>query len=287
MTVDQVQARISEITARLGNLRAPVPAPVMVGRGTGLAEAGSVPEFSNLYAQALTAATVSADATPSTIALSAYDSSALSTSLNSVSSRSLTGLAALGRATSATAVANGMSSATLLKALAGLGPAALTTAASTTATAQGRIGNFGAIAVPQELQGYGNARIPTEVLAPIGIGNYRMWAPAADAFRQMTAAAKADGVTIGARSGYRSWKEQEATVEKNGLYDQGGWAAAPGTSNHGWGLAVDVNVDDQGQAWLRQNGWKFGFVEAVPREPWHWEFRPAQSGVAKASGLVD
>jgi LAS superfamily LD-carboxypeptidase LdcB len=29
--------------------------------------------------------------------------------------------------------------------------------------------------------------------------------------------------------------------------------------------------------WMRANAYRFGFVEAVPREPWHWEFRPQQA----------
>jgi hypothetical protein len=26
---------------------------------------------------------------------------------------------------------------------------------------------------------------------------------------------------------------------------------------------------------MRENGWRYGFVEDTPREPWHWGFRPA------------
>jgi LAS superfamily LD-carboxypeptidase LdcB len=50
-------------------------------------------------------------------------------------------------------------------------------------------------------------------------------------------------------------------------------AATPGTSNHGWGLSVDLDLDATAQAWMRQNGARYGFVEDVPREPWHWTFR--------------
>ena len=28
--------------------------------------------------------------------------------------------------------------------------------------------------------------------------------------------------------------------------------------------------------WVRENAPRFGWVEAVPREPWHWEYRPHQ-----------
>ncbi len=29
---------------------------------------------------------------------------------------------------------------------------------------------------------------------------------------------------------------------------------------------------------MRENGWRNGFVEDVPREPWHWTYRPAGNG---------
>lgn len=131
---------------------------------------------------------------------------------------------------------------------------------------------------PPELAAYGNGRIPPEALAPLGVGDHRMWAPAARAFQAMMAAAAQDGVTIGVSSSYRSYEDQVRMVERYGLYSQGGRAAAPGTSNHGWGLSVDLRLDSQAQAWMRANAQRFGFVEDVAREPWHWTF--------KASGPV-
>ncbi|WP_324276136.1 M15 family metallopeptidase [Blastococcus brunescens] len=61
-------------------------------------------------------------------------------------------------------------------------------------------------------------------------------------------------------------------------------AAVPGTSNHGWALAVDlcggINVSGSVQwAWMTANAARFGFVQpdwAAPGgekpEPWHWEY---------------
>jgi D-alanyl-D-alanine carboxypeptidase len=67
-------------------------------------------------------------------------------------------------------------------------------------------------------------------------------------------------------------------VARKGLYANGGLGAVPGTSNHGWGVAVDADITNPAtKAWLQANGHRFGFVEAVPREPWHWEFRPSQA----------
>jgi hypothetical protein len=51
-------------------------------------------------------------------------------------------------------------------------------------------------------------------------------------------------------------------------------AARPGTSNHGWGLAVDVKTTAAG-AWLLRHGMKFGFShdegERV-NEWWHYRY---------------
>jgi LAS superfamily LD-carboxypeptidase LdcB len=40
-------------------------------------------------------------------------------------------------------------------------------------------------------------------------------------------------------------------------------------------MAVDLDLDDSAQAWMRENAWRYGFVEDTPREPWHWGYRPA------------
>ena len=65
-------------------------------------------------------------------------------------------------------------------------------------------------------------------------------------------------------------------AERKGLYSQGGLAAKPGTSDHGWGRALDLDLDAKAQAWMRANGDRYGFVEDTPREPWHWVFTPSR-----------
>lgn len=46
--------------------------------------------------------------------------------------------------------------------------------------------------------------------------------------------------------------------------------AVPGTSNHGWGLAVDVaGVNEQRLKWLLANAARFGFSWEAQSEPWH------------------
>jgi LAS superfamily LD-carboxypeptidase LdcB len=59
-------------------------------------------------------------------------------------------------------------------------------------------------------------------------------------------------------------------------------AAVPGTSNHGWGLAVDLGCGVQSSRsaqyrWMIANAGRFGWVHPSwafhdPFEPWHWEF---------------
>jgi hypothetical protein len=52
----------------------------------------------------------------------------------------------------------------------------------------------------------------------------------------------------------------------------GNLAARPGTSNHGWGLAVDVSYSSRAvQFWLGHNARKFGWGRE-PTEAWHWNF---------------
>src|SRR5699024_5106891 len=103
---------------------------------------------------------------------------------------------------------------------------------------------------------------------------HRMWAPAAQSFKQLLAEASAAGIDIGINDSYRTLERQQELVPRLGLYNEGGLAAVPGTSRHGWGLAVDLRLDGEALTWMRANAERFGFVEDTPREPWHWAFYP-------------
>ncbi|GGQ87131.1 M15 family metallopeptidase [Couchioplanes azureus] len=128
--------------------------------------------------------------------------------------------------------------------------------------------------IPTELAAYGNGKIPANALGRVGNTNHKLWAPAAESLNQMIADAKAQGVTIRITDSYRSYDEQVDVARRKGLYSQGGLAAKPGTSEHGWGMATDLDLNAKAQAWMRANGEKYGFVENVPREPWHWAYKP-------------
>lgn len=108
-------------------------------------------------------------------------------------------------------------------------------------------------------------------LVEIEPGHY-LHPEAARKWNAMRDAARQDGINLSINNAYRSYPQQVAMANKFGLYSRGGRAAVPGTSNHGWGTALDLNVksNPQSLAWLRQNASKFGFKN-IPREPWHWE----------------
>lgn len=129
-----------------------------------------------------------------------------------------------------------------------------------------------ATSISEERQAAGNGRLPDELLTSIGDG-HRLATPAAQAYLRMESAARRDGVTIGLTDSYRNYDGQVDIAARLGIYGQGGWAAVPGTSNHGWGLSLDLDLDDGAQGWMRENGWRYGYFEDIPDEPWHWTYR--------------
>lgn len=124
--------------------------------------------------------------------------------------------------------------------------------------------------------GYANGRIPTDALKVIGQGRHRFEAVAADAFVEMRAAAARDGVALKVSDSYRSYDEQVAVRKKKGHVVA---TATPGTSVHGWGKALDVDVNDPATIkWLRANAHRYGWINpkwaqqgGKSYEPWHWE----------------
>ena len=154
--------------------------------------------------------------------------------------------------------------------------AALTRAAATPAAAAAPTGpvKLNSAGIPTDLAAYGNGKVPASALSSIGQGDHKLWGPAAQAFTAMSAAAKRDGIDLKVSDSYRSYSEQVDVARRKGLYSQGGLAAKPGTSDHGWGLSLDLSMGDRALGWMRANGAKFGFDENVPRESWHWTYSP-------------
>jgi murein L,D-transpeptidase YcbB/YkuD len=127
-----------------------------------------------------------------------------------------------------------------------------------------------------------NGRFPKSALAPItraanGEQAYLVRS-AAKAFNAMNAESEARfGVTLrasSARVAYRSYADQ---VYFWNLYisGRGALAARPGTSNHGWGLAVDF-ATPQMRHIVDQIGAKYGWAKKwsdAPSEWWHIKYR--------------
>jgi LAS superfamily LD-carboxypeptidase LdcB len=104
--------------------------------------------------------------------------------------------------------------------------------------------------------------------------NHYLAPDVASSFKVMKAAAAMQGINLSINNAYRSLEQQIDMARRFGLYSQGGKAAQPGTSNHGLGRALDLNVKSNPGAfeWLKTNAAKYGFTN-IPREPWHWEIK--------------
>jgi hypothetical protein len=140
-----------------------------------------------------------------------------------------------------------------------------------------------------------NGQIPSGQLSDIDTlpgeesEDHKLNATAAAAYNQMVDAAKKDGITWGLVSSYRPLETQKRLAKTLGLYKRGGKAAVPGTSNHGWGSAVDIDFKKgSGKRatfrWLKDNASKFGF-STIGREPWHWEHKASAKNI-KSDGVM-
>ena len=136
------------------------------------------------------------------------------------------------------------------------------------------------------------------VLAETGEnGRGHLLAPAAaKAWREMSAAARAEGISLRIVSAFRSVERQAELVQARLAGGQPldavlAVSAPPGYSEHHSGCAVDLATDgvppleegfEQTAAfrWLEQNARRFGFTLSFPRgnaygyayEPWHWRW---------------
>jgi len=149
----------------------------------------------------------------------------------------------------------------------------------------------------------------------------QLHATAAQYFRAMQQAGRADGVELIARSGYRNTDQQQLFFEtriqryrNEGHSHQAAvdmaarWIKPPRCSEHETGLAMDIlspgmqsllqSFDQTAEfRWLQNNAHSFGFILRYPRgaeaitevnyEPWHWRFVGIENATAiRSSGLV-
>lgn len=161
---------------------------------------------------------------------------------------------------------------------------------------------------PAALSGQYNGQLNSSIMTIIdGLENgpdVKLVKVAARAWVAMTQTAHKDGITlkaVGVYDSYRPYEVQKSIflqrfttspVSNTRRYWQGRYwylrpgmalAAVPGTSNHGWGLAVDTGSERDGDPsaesistpainWLKANADSFGFSWEVQSEPWHLRY---------------
>ena len=183
--------------------------------------------------------------------------------------------------------------------------------------------------LPKEVEKVGNGKLTDKMKKKVKCGGV-MWTGAADAFNAMYDAALAAGHKLRNIGDYRPVEQQLSmfkerysdkptdrkpeitrTYEGKTWYLKKGMApsGSPGTSNHGFGLAIDLAVDAKGKivgiggtkayAWMTENAPNYGFyLQGTPTKPdgkanpeyeaWHWQYcigdkqAPALSGAAPA-----
>ncbi|WP_408639069.1 D-alanyl-D-alanine carboxypeptidase family protein [Nocardiopsis endophytica] len=135
----------------------------------------------------------------------------------------------------------------------------------------------------EQASSYPNGLLPQGALCELPQGGEFLRADAAVDFMEMNQAyADEFGSQMCLTSSYRDLPNQQRVYAEQ----PPGNAAVPGTSNHGWGLAVDIcgGVQNQGSAqfnWLEANSQKWGWFHpqwaySNPFEPWHWEYKAAK-----------
>lgn len=124
-----------------------------------------------------------------------------------------------------------------------------------------------------------NGLLAAKDLCTLWDGHTRLRADAASSLAEFNAAYVARfGADMCLASGYRTLAEQRSVKAT-----RGGLAAAPGKSNHGWGLATDFCSEltyGERWTWINANAPTFGWENPAwarpggsgPFEKWHWEY---------------
>jgi hypothetical protein len=126
-----------------------------------------------------------------------------------------------------------------------------------------------------------NGRMPTSMLAQIDSLDRFVWTPLAPQIEALRSAFEAHfGKPLVITESYRDIATQRQ-YRANYLAGRGAYAVPPGTSNHGWGTALDLGsgVADRGSAehaWMVANGPRFGahWLTSAGNgsiEPWHFD----------------
>lgn len=160
---------------------------------------------------------------------------------------------------------------------------------------------------------YANGRIPLSDLTVMST-RLRARADAAASYERMAAEFNKVHGPMYMTDAYRSYEIQEKIFRERyrpqasgvGPYRDVRWwngvryvrvnnaaAAVPGTSNHGWGVAVDfasginVSFSSPQYRWMHANAGRYGWDNRAGitiREPWHWEYNPDNDQYLNSGG---
>lgn len=143
------------------------------------------------------------------------------------------------------------------------------------------VSSSGAFCTGKSTAGQANGNLDPASLCPLWQApGQRLRTEAAKAFNAMSQFhASSVGSPLCVTDSYRSYSQQVAVYR-----DKPGLAAVPGTSEHGWGQAVDFcgGIETSGSPehqWMQDNAGRFGWHHPDWAEPsgsrpeaWHWEF---------------
>jgi hypothetical protein len=159
-----------------------------------------------------------------------------------------------------------------------------------------------AVIKPTAIRHCHNGQLPNNVLEACDIRRFVLEREAARSMRALIRKARREKIPLSATGTYRTYAGQvklfyqryDNTPRKtrHEFWNGKNWwlklnrngkpvagAAVPGTSNHGWGLAIDFSERRMGferplsartLKWLASNGPKFGWWNTVKSENWHW-----------------
>lgn len=113
-----------------------------------------------------------------------------------------------------------------------------------------------------------NGRLSPNQLTTVQ-GGYQLRSDAAQAFQNASASARKKGINLSLSSAYRSYEKQAALYANRASNPYP--VAAPGTSNHGYGISIDIPEGTPGHNWMIANGRQFGWKN-LPGDAVHFDF---------------